>query len=484
MLRWGFGIGFEQVKGRDDTMVKQQSNRPGFVRDVLRIMLPLVILASGAAGFWILSQQREAPARASVPEKTTLVQTVRAEKHESGLEIEIDGVVVPYREIELSAEVDGRVEEKSEVCRAGNYVDRGTLLLKIDPQDYELERDRLQNEVEQADGSCKELEAEIDNTEALIELGEKQLVLEDSAVRREEKVFAQGYGSKEQIDQVSQSRLQVENALLTLRSQLQVLSTRRGRLEAAKRHADVLLRKAELNLKRTEIRIPADTDAVIVSDLVEQGDYVRTGTPLVTIEDTSKVEVKCNLRVEELYWLWNQTGLGPGRSGEGSANLAYEIPRAPVTVVYRLAGRDYEWEGVLARYDGVGLDQATRTVPCRVVVDAPRDVSTVLSDAKAGQTTGPPALVRGMYVIVRVHGEPQAPLLWIPEGAVRPGDKAWVVRDGKLAVVDVRVVRVADGRAIVQAGDLADGERVVVTPLASALDGMEVEEKQREKAVR
>ncbi len=93
-------------------------------------------------------------------------------------------------------------------------------------------------------------------------------------------------------------------------------------------------------------------------------------------------------------------------------------------------------------------------------------------------------MVRGMYVIVRVHGEPQAPLLWIPEGAVRPGDKAWVVRDGKLAVVDVRVVRVADGRAIVQAGDLADGERVVVTPLASALDGMEVEEKQREKAVR
>jgi len=464
-------------------MMKQQPSRSGFVRDVFRIILPLAILGAGFAGFWVLFRQREAPAQASIPEKTTLVETVGAEKHESGLDIEIDGVVVPYREIELSTEVEGRVAQKSEVCRAGSYVKRGTLLLKIDPEDYELERDRLQNEVEQADANCNELKAEIEKTKALIELADGQLELERVSHDREKGIFEKGYGSPEAFDMAKQDLLRVENAWKMLDEQLKVLLSRTGRLEAAKKHAEVMLKKAELNLTRTEIRVPDDTDAVVVDDLVEQGDYVRVGTPLVTIEDTSKVEVKCNLRVEELYWLWNQTGLGPGRSEEGSIDLAYEIPRAPVTVVYRLAGRDYEWKGVLARYDGVGLDQATRTVPCRVVVDAPRKGSAAASNAKAGETTGPPALVRGMYVIVRVHGEPQAPLIWIPEKAVRPGNRVWVVRDGKLAVVDVRVLRVADGRAIVLAGDLAEGGRVVVTPLANAVDGMEVEEKQREKAV-
>ncbi|MFC1597612.1 efflux RND transporter periplasmic adaptor subunit [Planctomycetota bacterium] len=467
-------------------MVKQQSNRPGFVRDVLRIVLPLAILAAGFAGYWVLSQQREPPEQEDVPEEMTQVETVGAKKHESGLDIEIDGVVVPYREIELSAEVDGQIEKKWEVCRAGSFVKGGTLLLEIDPRDYDLERERLQNEVKQAEANWKELDAEIKKTSVLADRAQRLFDLEQANFDRLEEIRNKdrGYVSEERYNLAEQNKLQMENAWLTLDHQKNVLSARLELLEAAEVHAGLMLKKADLDWDRTKILFPKGTDGVIVSDLVEQGDYVRKGTPLVMIEDTSKVEVKCNLRVEELYWLWNQTGLGPGRSGEGSADLAYEIPRAPVTVVYRLAGRDYEWSGVLARYDGVGLDQATRTVPCRVVVDAPRKGSAAVSNAKAGETTGPPALVRGMYVIVRVHGEPQAPLIWIPEKAVRPGDKVWVVRDGKLVVLDVRVVRVADGRAIVVAGDLAEGGRVVVTPLAKAVDGMEVEEKQREKAVR
>ena len=54
--------------------------------------------------------------------------------------LEADGVVVPFREIELAAEVAGRIVERDERCRAGNFVTQGTLLARIDPQDYQLER--------------------------------------------------------------------------------------------------------------------------------------------------------------------------------------------------------------------------------------------------------------------------------------------------------------------------------------------------------
>jgi len=457
-------------------MTDDRSQRAGPVGESLRIAVPVLILVAGAVGAFVLSRQGEAPARVVEKEQAPLVETVPVAVQEGGLDIEVDGVVVPYREIELASEVDGRIDHKADVCRAGSYVTGGTLLLRVDPRDYELDRDRLGKEVAQAEASCRELEAEIENTEALIELAERQLNLQDANFKRQKSLHADGVASDSELDLAEQGRLQAENALLTLRSQLQVLRRRSVRLKAAKEHADVLLKKAELDLERTEIRCPKDTNGVVVSDLVEQDDYVRKGSPLVTIEDTSKVEVKCSLRVDELYWLWNQTGLGPGEDRQAKPQVDYEIPRVPVTVVYRLAGREYQWDGVLSRYEGIGLDESTRTVPCRVLVGAPREVCVKGSEVPSGQCTGPPALVRGMYVTVRIHAEPQAKLVRIPEAAVRPGNKVWVVRDGKLAIVEVRVVRVTDEAAIIRAGGLDAGERAVVTPLPVAEHGMAVRE--------
>ncbi len=38
-------------------------------------------------------------------------------------------------------------------------------------------------------------------------------------------------------------------------------------------------------------------------DLVEENDFVQRGTAVVEFEDTSAVEVKCNLMSEEVAWL-------------------------------------------------------------------------------------------------------------------------------------------------------------------------------------
>ena len=107
--------------------------------DFLRIAPPVLILTVGVAGYLILSREGKAPAETAEEDQAPLVETRQAEAHDGGLDIRVDGGVVPYREIELAAEVDGRIIEKEEVCRAGSYVKGGTLLLKIDARDYELE---------------------------------------------------------------------------------------------------------------------------------------------------------------------------------------------------------------------------------------------------------------------------------------------------------------------------------------------------------
>ena len=163
---------------------------------------------------------------------------------------------------------------------------------------------------------------------------------------------------------------------------------------------------------------------MIVTESVEADSYVQKGTPLVVIEDTAAVEVKCNLRMDELYWIWNQTDQRP-TTGADTTRADYQIPNTDVNVLYRLGNREYQWKGKLWRYDGIGLDERTRTVPCRVLVEAPRDVQLLDADAASESMIGPPALVRGMFVALEILAKPRIPLLQVPEEAVQPGSTVW-----------------------------------------------------------
>jgi multidrug efflux pump subunit AcrA (membrane-fusion protein) len=447
-----------------------------FLVKLARIALPLLILVAGVAGFSVLSAQREIPVRAAEEKLPPLVETVRAEIHDGMLPINVDGLVIPYREIEVSAEVSGRIQRKAPVCRTGNFVTAGTVLLEIDRRDYDLEVRRLTRELEQADVMQKELEVEIANTQSQLQLAEQELALQRREVDRLKNLAERGVRTASEMEQAQRELLTVENTVLTPRNQLRLLETRRDRLESAKDLVSSQLDKAQLDLERTTIEAPVD--GVIVRDPVEQGGHVQVGTLLLAIEDISAAEVRCSLRMEDLYWLWHQSGTEPTVAEGNRLGSEYQIPRTPVTVTYHLAGYEYNWDGVLSRFDGIGLDERTRTVPARVVVDEPRRVSVEGSTDSPGRPPGPPALVRGMYVTVTVHAQPQTQLLQIPERAVRPGNVVWYVRNSRLHVGQVRLAGIRHGQAIVEAdrSDIIAGDAVVVSPVAQVTSGMEVRE--------
>lgn len=242
------------------------------------------------------------------------------------------------------------------------------------------------------------------------------------------------------------------------------------------------------------------------------------------MEDVSAMEVRCNLRMEELAWILQQPARdgqlagGEGRSaeaeegggnggggvnghavnagsvnghavddgavddgadGDGDAEVIavavesdYRLPPTPATIVYRLGEREFTWEGVLSRYDGLGVDEQTRTVPCRITVEEPR--STVRGDS--GGARGPRSLLRGMFVKVIVHAVSEGELLSIPEQAIRPGNRVWLIEDGELAIRKAQVVRLMGEQVLVEPGTISEGDRVVTSPIAAVTEGMELRE--------
>jgi multidrug efflux pump subunit AcrA (membrane-fusion protein) len=464
--------------------------RADFWRHVTSGLISISILAVGAAGFFLLVNKPAAPESKRPDRLAPLVQTIPLDQHEGSLDILIDGSVVPFREISTSAEVDGRIVFKDEQCDAGNFVTKGTVLLQIDPSDYEFELQRLRTLLSEAFASIEELEVEISNTGRLIALSNEVLTLQQRELARVSNLSA-GVVTASDLDRAKQVELAARNALAVLKNQEHLQKTRRNRIDAGRKLVETQLERAELDLERT--KVTAFVDGVIVRDLVERGDYVQKGSPLIMLEDTSAVEVKCSLQMDELYWLWrsqSQQGSAPHQAAR-----PYEIPQTPVTVIYELPQSRirYGWSGRLSRFDGIGLDEKTRTAPCRVIVNDPLDV--FLVDDPLGLTTsinsqapaiGPPALVRGMYVTVKIHVATEGDFVRIPERWVRPGKALWVARNNQLRVIrPLRLIELVDVKtspgdttrfwiADAAASNLLPDDLVIVTPLTAVTDEMRI----------
>jgi len=450
---------------------------------LLRFVLPLVLLAGGVGIFAVVGQREEPESRLpSEASSAPRVTTATIEPHHETLDIDTDGVVVPFREITRAAEVSGNIIYKSPACNEGTFVTEGSTLIEIDPRDYQSEVQRWQAELDQAKASLGELEVELADAEKRVPLAARELELWQSQLERTEGLRARGSITAQDVETAERNVITARKSQLEAIRLRDALLTRKDRLVSAIDVAAAQLQRAELNLERTKIKAPVS--GVIISDNVEQDTYVQAGATLFTIDDTTKVEIRCNLTMDELQWALRQ----PDMEGEGkhvtehAANelvSSHALPSTPVTVVYELGNRRYMWSGRLDRFDGLGLDERTRMAPCRIVVERPRVVHL---NGEPTSSRAAPTLVRGMFVGVDIHVEPVAELLRVPEKAIQPGNIVWAVRDGKLQRVAAKIVQ-SDPPAVIVDGEssgLSVGDRVVVSPLQVAYTGLEVREEAAE----
>lgn len=441
------------------------------VRTLVGWITPLVILGAGIAAFMFMGSQPPPPRKEQQAAVAMPVRTVPVDDVAEGLTIVSDGVVVPLREVTLAAEVAGRVAMKSKDCNEGQVVAKGTVLLEIDSRDYRLDVERLERELKQADLAIEEIDAEIEQNVEMVALARRQLELARRDVARLEGLKADRIVTESEHDRSIREELTTANAVTTLEGQRRVLAKRRHKFEEAKSLASTMLEKARLDLSRTTITAPMD--GLIVEDRVEEGSFVAKGAPLVTVEDTSVTEVRTSLEMDDVARIWG------GRKATPAADR--EAIDAPATVTFRIGDAAFEWSGVLSRQQGRGLDEKTRTLPCRVIVADPvavRALDRYGVAMPALPATAPRSLMRGMFVQVHVHVDSPEPLVSIPEEAQRPNGEVWLMRDGRLEIVKPRPVQAVNGRLVFDSttSGLLPGDRVIVSQIAAPRQGMAVAE--------
>ncbi len=451
------------------------------MKTAINIVVSLIVLAAGFVGLKIFGQKPEVPTQDAQSEDDGVpVETVRVSAWDRPFNMTIDGEASTYRIVTVGAEVEGRIVKKAAAARSGTYIRKGDLLFQIDPTNYQLEIDRLSAQLQQADEELAAVQVDLQNTASLISLAEEDLKLQQNQLDRMRKLLARKTANETEVEAAMKQELVARNSLQSLKNQKRSLEQQAKTKAANKALVQAQLEKAQLDLKRCTVN--STLEGRIVDDIVEEGNYIKSGDDLVHISDGSRMEVKCQLRGEELAWVWSQT-VNPDDDADPAASDPLNLPPVPCEVAFEFQGVETVWDGYIARLEGTGIDRDTRTFPCRVLVEEPHK-SRINESAGGRPVVSPPTLLSGMYVTVRVPIESRSPLLKLPLEAVRPGGQIWVDRGGKLDVVEASLAHTEGEMALMRQGDsgLSEGDRVIVSPLASVRDGMKIKDTRIEAA--
>jgi RND family efflux transporter MFP subunit len=209
------------------------------------------------------------------------------------------------------------------------------------------------------------------------------------------------------------------------------------------------LRSAELDLARTHIRAPFT--GRMRSRSANIGDYVGPGAPVAEVFATDFMEIRVPLTDANLSSLRTPVGF--------IATAANPGPSAHVSAIS--GDRIRTWEGRLVRTEST-VDARTRLVYGVVEVREPF----------AASNSSP--LAPGMFVSVAIEGSSRETLVAAPRSALKRNEFVYVIGEGD--TINVRNVRPAQTTAdeVMFREGVADGERVVVSHLASPREGMPV----------
>lgn len=230
------------------------------------------------------------------------------------------------------------------------------------------------------------------------------------------------------------SRSQLENQLRAYRVQEASLQDARANFEQANR-----------DLSRT--RIIAPFSGLVRKQSVDIGQFVSRGAAVATIYADDQAEIRLPIADRQLAFL----NLPIAHRGELPLNLQ---PNVILEAEY--AGRKLTWHGKIVRTEAQ-IDVASRMV--HVIARVSNEEQEV-------------PLSVGLFVNAQIEGLLVEDIVVMPRNALRNGNRVLVVDEAnRLRYRDITPLRFYQNNVLIQDG-LEAGERVCISPLQTAIEGM------------
>ncbi|HFQ80445.1 MAG TPA: efflux RND transporter periplasmic adaptor subunit [Desulfobacterales bacterium] len=380
-------------------------------KNILKIILPLLILTAGIIAFRFMAARRHSPAKKAIVIHRALVKIIKIKRENRRVLIRETGIIHPRREVNISPQVSGRVVYTAPNLLAGYYFKKGDILFRIEAVDYKLAISRAQAEV-------AKMEYELAATRSKAQVARLEWL-------------RQHKGRPLPTDSLALYGPQLKNSRAALLS------------------AQAALKQAEINLRRTTITAPFNCR--VKDEQIALGQYLQTNSKAATLIGTDYAEAVVPVPLSDLAWLRLPRNWRARRQGS----------RAEVRI--RDGGRLISWPGRLIR--SLSEVDQTGSMP-RLIVEIPDPFN--LLNPKSGR----PALTMGMFADIIFKGKTAVGVYPIPVGALRDNNTVWLMnKEDKLRIIPVRISR-RNRNEILISGGLKENERLIISNLAGAVDGM------------
>jgi multidrug efflux pump subunit AcrA (membrane-fusion protein) len=421
------------------------------------VVLLLALAAGGVLALW-LAGGKQPPERLAAPEVIAIGRFVEAPVLRVRPTAKGFGVARPGATWQAVSRVSGTVIYRHPELESGTILAAGTRLVEIDPTDYELAIAEAEAQIAGLRAERDQLETDQANIERLLEIERDRLDLAERELDRVRTLVEREAAAASRLDEQETQTLAVRKIVQELENQLNVMPSRRKRLEAETDRNRSLLTRAKRDLGYTTITAPFDFRVADVS--VEQDQFAAAGHVLLSADGIELAEVPAQMQLETFRRVVGSLPFG------GEAELLSEkIDLTGIDATARLlTGGGATWPARVTRVEA-GLDPQIRTAQVVIAVDEPYR-SAVPPDR--------PPLVKNMYVEVELAGQPLAPMAVIPASAVHENTIYVLDSDDRLELRPVEIGFRQNGLAMVAQG-LEGGERIIVDDLVPAIAGMRVE---------
>ena len=421
----------------------------------LLILPPLVV---GVAVVIFFVNRREGPAREAAAEISRAVRVVTIEKRDVVPRVIGYGTVRPARNWSAVAEIAGRVAEISPLLKEGEVVAAGHTILRIDDTDAKLEVARLQADADGYRAQLAKLDLTQKNVETLLAVEKRSLELAEREADRLDALGKRGSATATEVDAQRRILLTQRTAVINLENSLRLLPSERDQLRAQLKATEARLARAQRDVERAVLVTPFPCRIETVN--VEATQSVTIGQTLATAYGIRVAEVEARIALGQARHLFHPEArrhvLRDMVGGVDWSRFGIEA-----TVRLRLPGQALERKGRFARA-APSLAVGTRAVGVVVAVDQPYE------GAVPSET---PPLIKGMFVEVELRGQPYRDRVVVPRAAIRAGRVYLAGVENRLVIRPVVVEFVQGEEAILTSG-LETGERLVVSDLIPAIEGM------------
>lgn len=404
-------------------------------RSLTRWLVPLLILLLGVVAFMGLRASKPSHTPPPPKEKTWHVKVMPLVAGSHAPEIELQGRVEAPNRYRASAPGVGWV--KAVNTREGAQVKHGEVLVELDPVDFTVALSKAEAELADIDAQLTESTLQHQQNRTALTRERQLLKLAKDAVDRFQRLSQKSLSSQSQLDNAQKEYRRQQLSLAQKQLSVDSFDTKQKQLEARKKRAEASVSQAVRALEQSKVVAPYDG---VVSALdIAEGDRVNAGMALISLYAPAGLEVRA---------------LIPTRyQAELSQHLQQGMP-------------------LTAQVDN--LDQALMLDRLAGIAQAGGVDGFFTASGEAAQ------LKPGGLLTLRLQRPSLDDVFAVPTEAIYNNTRLYLLRDGRMAGVDVAVVgqaQTAQGQRVVlvRSEEIDDAAaQLITTRLPNAATGLKV----------